>query len=281
MLEMIVATAGAAGVRIEVMSDVVDIAYPGQPINYTINVSGVTVGKKLYWSLYEDFENTVAGKDRVYGGVIAGSVTVTGSPIVLPKRVMGKTLKGRTLALRVALTQADADNPVTALATSPTITIDQSPAGSATSSVQVPENVYAITLSMSGGGGGGGGGAPSGSFRYYTGGRGGNGETYYDIIYVKPLTTLTVIKGSGAAGGSPGRTGGYGGSTSVANVILPSATVSIGGGGGGGIGNNQTGAAGAAGSPNGGGASGGSGGASSQGTGGTGSTGYATLTWGL
>lgn len=281
MFEMIVATAGAGGVRIEITADVEGTAYPGQPINYTFKISGVPVGKKVYWSMYEDYATKTVGADRLYDGVTSGVLTVTGLPITVSKRVLGETLQGRKLMMRAALTAAEADNPDTALASSPEIVIGKSPTGSSTASFTVPANVYALTVSLSGAGGGGSGGAPSGSFRYYTGGKGGNGVIYSGVVYVKPGTTVSLSKGTGGQGRGPGLAGQDGGGTSLSGLVLPSATVSGQGGGGGGIGDNQTGVSGRVGSPNGSGAAGGAGGARDQGTGGTGSPGYGTLTWGL
>lgn len=281
MFEMIVATAGAGGVRIEITADVEGTAYPGQPINYTFKISGVPVGKKVYWSMYEDYTAKTIGADRLYDGVTSGVLTITGFPITVAKRVMGKTLQGRKLVMRAALTAAEADNPDTALASSPEIVIGKSPTGSATATTTVPTNVYAMTVSLSGAGGGGAGGAPSGSFRYYTGGKGGNGVIYSGVVYVKPGTTVSLSKGTGGAGRPPGQAGYSGGGTSLSGLVLPTTSVSAQGGGGGYIGDNQTGVSGRVGSPNGSGAAGGAGGARDQGTGGTGSPGYGTITWGL
>lgn len=114
---------------------------------------------------------------------------------------------------------------------------------STTTTIDVPDNTYALALYATGGGGGGGGGGSAGPGGGTTGGGGaGGGGAALGQAYVTcvPGETITITIGSGGAGGaggsspSNGSDGSNGGNTTVAIPSHGTVTFRGGKGGGGG-----------------------------------------------
>lgn len=104
-----------------------------------------------------------------------------------------------------------------------------------TYTVTVPAGVTTMRTQTAGAGGGGAGNNWINEEPIAPGGNGGSGELITKNISVTPLSTLTIIVGSGGAGGSYwGYPGGAGGSSSIVNFVTAR-------GGGGGLRNNKNG----------------------------------------